>query len=102
MDQQDIETIASRENVPTWLVEFSQVWTKHIAVQSSEEYRDIKKLAQAINVPPFIVLLSVLMPRKEQWESDLERIVAYLLEREAIAEGTVNVSALSALLLFDG
>ena len=41
------------------------------------------------------------LPRKEQWESDIERIVAYLLEREGITEGTVNVSALSALLHVD-
>lgn len=41
------------------------------------------------------------LPRKETWEADLERIVAYLLEREGMPEGSINVVVLSAMLHVD-
>ena len=56
MDIWDIETTAEREHVPGWLVEVAQLWTAESSAKYPEEYQEIRTLARAANVPPFVVV----------------------------------------------
>ncbi|GLV55986.1 hypothetical protein KDH_28300 [Dictyobacter sp. S3.2.2.5] len=59
MDTWNTETTMQHERVPAWLVEFAQLWTSQSATNPHyrEEYQQIKRLASAANVPPFLITL---------------------------------------------
>ncbi len=59
MDTWDTETTMERERVPEWLVDVAQLWTSQSATNPRyrDEYQQVRRLARAGGVPPFIIIL---------------------------------------------
>jgi hypothetical protein len=57
VEKWDIETTAEREHTPIWLVEIAQLWTAQSTKSYQKEYQEIRRLARASNVPPFVIIL---------------------------------------------
>ena len=59
METWDTYTTVQREHVPEWLVDIAQLWTSQSATTSQyqEEYKQIRRLAKAAQVPPFVIIV---------------------------------------------
>jgi len=59
MQNWDEMSISEREQVPYWLVEFSQLWAADSAARYPQEFANWRALAEKDGVPPFVVVLRI-------------------------------------------
>ena len=86
MDTWNTETTAEKERIPEWLVEIAELWTAQSATSSlyQEEYQQIRRLARAANIPPFVLIVRMFrdtyrvtaMTTKEQFQRCVDEQIA--------------------------
>ncbi len=89
MDRWDTETTAEREHVPEWLVELSQLWTTQSATNNRyrEEYQQIRRLARAANVPPFVIILRMFRDTYQVTETTTREQFQKRMDKQIEADG---------------
>jgi hypothetical protein len=87
MDIWDDETTAERERVPEWLVEVAQLWTAQSATQYREEYQQVRRLARASHVPPFVIILRMFRDTYQVTKATTKEQFKRTLDKQIAADG---------------
>lgn len=99
MDTWDTETAAEREHVPQWLVEVAQLWTSQSATtpRYHDEYQQIRRLARASHIPPFVVILRMFRDTYQVTPETTRQQFQASMDKQIAADGGEMFMKLSAV-----